>query len=166
MSNVKGFKQLSAALSKLGAKVTQEVKEIVAINTGDLELAAIRDAPDGGDPIRTTFGTESQEQVARGRSWVPISQAIGSQESPDGLSGTVFVERSAGEVAAWVEFSTGQDAAAYLSTVDKEWRDEARRFYVNGKGSIIGKPYIWPNYLKQRKIFISDLKKALENIKL
>jgi hypothetical protein len=157
------FNQFATKLRAAALAFETEVKEIVEINTGDLEMEAIRLSPGGGDLIRTQHGSENQADIARGRSWVPISQAIGYKLSNRGLTGTVFVERSAGELAAWVEFSTGQDAARYLSTVPAEWKATAQKFYINGKGTIIGKPYMLPAFMKYKELFIADLKAAIQN---
>ncbi len=163
MSKITGSDKTIVTLLAKSKDFEREVKEIVEFNVGEIELNAIRNAPGGGDRIRTVNGSITQEKVARGRNWTPINQAIGYQISPDGFKGSVFVERSAGEIAAYIEFGTGQDAANYLATVPQEWRDTARQFYVNGKGTIIGKPYLYPAYIKQRIEFVNDLKKAVAN---
>jgi len=150
----------------MSTKFQTEVKEIIETNLGDIELEAIRDAPGGGQPIKTTFGTESQEKIARGRGWTPISQAIGYSIDTSGYKGRVFVERSAGEIAAWVEFSTGQDAARYLATVPPEWRALAAQYIRNGRGTIIGQPYLLPAFLKYQIQCVKDLKAALKALKL
>lgn len=165
MSSVKGIESLIAKIQNMSTLVAQEVKEQVEYHTGEIEIEAIRNAPGGGDRIKTEFGSQSQDKIARGRNWVTISQAIGYKITDNGYTGTVFVERSAGEISAWVEFGTGQSASSYLSTVEPEWRAQAQRFYVNGKGTIINQPYLYPAYLKHRALFIKDLKQALKNIK-
>lgn len=157
------FSQFATKLRAAATAFEKEVKEVVELNTGDMEMEAIKNAPGGGDLIRTQHGSENQQDIARGRSWVPISQAIGYKLSNNGFTGTVFVERSAGELAAWVEFSTGQDAARYLSTVPVEWRAVAAKFYRNGKGSIIGQPYMLPAFMKYKEQFVKDLKAAIQN---
>lgn len=134
----------------------QEVRELVEITVGDIELEAIRNAPGPGEPIRTQYGTVRQDQVARGRNWSPISQSIATRV--EGFKGTVFVEKSAGDIAAYVEFGTGQSAATYLAMVEPEWREEAKKYYVNGKGTIINQPYLYPAYIKNRTEFINELK--------
>jgi hypothetical protein len=163
MPRNQNFSQFAVSLRSAALAFEKEVKEIVEINIGDLEMEAIRNAPGGGDLIRTQHGPESQQDIARGRSWVPISQAIGYKLTNRGLTGTVFVERSAGELAAYVEFSTGQDAARYLSTVPPEWRAVAQRYYINGRGTIIGKPYMLPAFMKYKEQFVKDLKAAIQN---
>lgn len=165
MSNVKGIEALINKLKNIDKLVQQEVKEQIEYHTGEIELEAIRNAPGGGDRIKTEFGSQSQNKIARGRNWTSISQAIGYEIKDNGFTGIVFVEKSAGEVSVWVEMGTGQSAKSYLSTVEPEWRAIAQRYYINGKGTIINQPYLYPAYLKHRALFIKDLKKALKNIK-
>ena len=166
MSKIVGFKEFSDKLNKLSKDFQQEVKEITEFNLGEIELQAIRDAPGGGDQIRTQFGSESQSDIARGRNWTPISQAIGYSIDSSGYKGTVYVERSAGEIAAWVEFGTGQSASNYLATVPPEWKSLAQLYYINGKGTIIAQPYLLPAFLKYKIEYVKELKAALNRLSL
>lgn len=166
MSKIKGLSEIVDRMLKASKDFEQEVKEIVDGNVGDLELEAIRKAPGGGDMIATQYGSESQEAISRGRGWTPISQNIGSTISPDGLSGNVYVNESAGLISAWIEFGTGQSAKSYLMTVPKEWRELAQQYYINGRGSIIAQPYLLPSFFKQRIQFIKDLEKLVKDFKL
>ena len=165
MSSIKGLDQLLRDLDKKSLAIQQEVKEIVELNVGDLSEAAFRDAPGGGDRIATQFGSIGYEQVSsKRRGQTPIAQAIGYTISSDGYSGSVYVDKSAGDIAAYVEFGTGQSASTYLQGKDPEWVALARRYYVNGKGTIVAKPYLYNNYLKQRIQFVNDLKEALTRL--
>lgn len=157
------FSQFAGKLRSAALNFDKEVKEIVELNTGDMEIEAIRNAPGGGDLIRTQHGSENQQDIARGRSWVPISQAIGYKITNNGFTGTVFVERSAGELAAYVEFGTGQSATTYLATVPPEWKAVAQRYYINGRGTIINQPYMLPAFIKYKEQFVKDLKAAIAN---
>lgn len=162
------FKEFSDTINKMSKDFQQEVKEITEFNLGDIELAAIRDAPASGDQIRTEFGTEIYDKILqdRGRKWTPVSQAIGYSIDSSGYKGSVYVERSAGDPAIWIEMGTGQDASNYLSTVPPEYAAIAARFYRNGKGTILHAPYLLPNFMKQKLEYVKDLKKALEKLKL
>lgn len=157
------FSQFAGKLRAAALAFEKEVKEIVELNVGDMEMEAIRLSPGGGDLIRTQHGPENQQDIARGRSWVPISQAIGYKLSNNGFTGTVFVERSAGELAAWVEFGTGQSAKTYLATVPTEWKATASRFFITGRGTIINQPYMLPAFMKYKEQFVKDLKAAIQN---
>lgn len=166
MSKIEGVGSLLSKLANYSAKVEQEVKEEVSFVLKEIEMNAIRNAPSGGSLIETEYGDVTQESIRGDRNWKSISQSIGTTEEKGGLAGSVFVERSAGEVAAWVEFGTGQSAAAYLSSVPDEWKATARKFYINGKGTIIAQPYLFPAYLKGQIDFIKGLKKILKDTKL
>lgn len=163
MATYSNFSQFSQKLRQAAAKFETDVKEAVEFNIGEMELQAIRDAPGGGDLIRTQGGTESQADIARGRSWVPISQAIGYTLTNNGLKATLYVEKSAGAIAAWVEFGTGQSASSYLATVPNEWRAAAQKYYINGKGTIVNQPYMLPAFMKYKEEFIKDLKDVIKN---
>lgn len=150
--------------NRMSADIQAKVKESLEVNLGDMEMEAIRNAPGPGERIAVQSGGSISEARIRGdKGWTPISQAIGYKVDPGGYSGSVFVESSAGDIAAWVEFGTGQSARTYLATVPKYWRDLARKFYVNGRGTIINQPYLLPAYFKYRRIFINELKQILRN---
>lgn len=167
MSSIKGFDELAKRLAQLSKDFQNEVKEILERNVGDLEMEAIRNAPGPGDRINVVGGSIRQESISnKRRGGTAINEVIGYVISANGFSGQVFVEKSAGDIAAYVEFGTGQDASSYLATVEPEWREQARKFYVNGQGKIIGQPYLYPAYLKYRKEFLNDLKRLVANIKL
>lgn len=163
MSRVTGQNSVNQWLQSRLAEFTAELKEAVEVNTGDMEMQAIRNAPGAGDLIENDYGDrETLSSISNGRNWVPISQAIGYKITETGLKGTVFVEKSAGDVAAWVEFGTGQSARSYLATVEPEWREEARKYYVNGFGTIINKPYLYPAYIKYRTEFLKEVKELVK----
>lgn len=163
MATNQNFSQFSAKLRAAALKFENDVKEAVEFNIGEMEMEAIRNAPGGGDLIKTQYGTESQNDIARGRNWVPISQAIGYKLTNRGLTATLFLEKSAGELGAYVEFGTGQSASTYLATVPPEWRAVAQRYYINGKGTIINQPFMLPAFMKHKELFLQDLKDVIKN---
>lgn len=160
----KSFEDMGASFMRTAEAFEEDVKGVVEINTGDMELEAIKNSPGPGQPISTEKGTETQSKIARGRNWTPISQAIGYTIDPTGLRGTVFVEKSAGELAIYVEFGTGQSAKTYLSTVPDEFKAVAARYYINGKGSIVNRPYLLPAYFKYSVLFQKEMKELVKNI--
>jgi len=153
----------------MSTKFQTEVKEIISGNIGLIEEQAIRDAPGGGDLIKVRGGAISVDKISPkrlGNYGGNIAAAIGSKEDPSGYKGSVFVERDAGEIAAYVEFGTGQSAATYLATVPPEWRSLAMLYYISGTGSIIAQPYLLPAFLKYQIQYVKDLKKALKDLRL
>lgn len=166
-TNLRSFAELVASINKYSAEVQEETKEIIAFHTSEMELEARRDAPGPGEMIGTENGPESEAIVRQSKSarpgTVPISQAIGSIDDASGYKGTVFVERSAGPIAAWVEFGTGQSAAYYLTTVPPEWKALAQKYYINGKGTILAKPYLLPAFFKHNVLVVKELKEMLKD---
>jgi len=162
----KSFEELAQAFSDLAKDFTQEAKELVEYNIGEMELEAIRNAPGPGDLIDNDYGTpETQSEIARGRNWTPISQAIGYEIDKSGLKGTVFVEKSAGELAIYVEAGTGQSARAYIPTVPKEFQEVFRKYYLTGYGTILAKPYMLPAFFKYSVQFEKEMRDLIKNIK-
>jgi len=162
----KSGNELAAAFLKASADFQKEVKGILEFNLGEIETTAIRDAPGPGAPIKTKFGNETQDNINKHLSPTPISQAISYKIDTSGYSGSVFIESSAGVIAIYTEFGTGQSAAVYLATLDNEFRAVARRYYINGKGTIIQQAYLLPAYFQYQVQFQKELKQALKNISL
>lgn len=162
MSSVNGARELSEFFHELDLRLQQEVSEIIEGTLQDIEMEAIRNAPGGGDRIRTENGSQSQEQIARGRGWIPINQAI-SYRMYNKYEGEVAIDPKAGDVAIWVEMGTGQSAKFYLATVEPEWRAYAMLYYINGKGTIIAQPYLLPAFNKYQGEAVKELKELLKN---
>lgn len=86
-----------------------------------------------------------------------IKQMINHRIINDGL--TAVISQNALPMGAYIEFGTG----VYVKVAD-EWRDMAWQFYVNGKGRLRATPYMYPAYVKGRKIFIEALRKKIKQI--
>lgn len=165
MKKFKNMADLSRAIDKLGDEFKEEVVGIVGFNLTEMEAMAKRLAPGAGDRIQTEHSTVSLNTLDRKqKGWTPIDQAINKEIASDGLSGSVYVEKSAGEISAYTEFGTGQSASAYLATVPNEWKVAARKFYISGKGTILNRPYLYPSFFKYSIEFQKELKKALNNL--
>lgn len=53
-----------------------------------------------------------------------------------------------GVESAYLEFGTGNYAKALLGPYPQDWKDLARRFYINGLGRTPAQPYLYPAYQK------------------
>lgn len=164
-SRVNGFNEMVARLNSYSTNVQQEVKGLVDYHLGEIEIEATALAPGNtiqteGEPIPLrSISTKRQGNLA-------INQNIGYYVETSGYKGTVFVEKSVGAIAAYTEYGTGQSAATYLATVPQYWRAEARRWYVNGLGTITAQPYMLPAFLKGSIAFQKDLKKVFKQVRL
>lgn len=63
--------------------------------------------------------------------------------------------------APYVEFGTGAYASEYLKDKDKDMRDYAYNFYVNGKGTMPAKPSMFPSAYAIKPKHIARLEKAV-----
>ena len=65
-------------------------------------------------------------------------------------------------VAVYFEFGTGLSASQILAPYPQWVKDIAYEYYVSGKGTLIGKPYLFNNFLKNIETFERDLNSLLE----
>lgn len=158
------FSEMANRLNKMSIDVQEEVKGLIEFHAGNIENEARRDAP--GEVIQTENGTETLSEISGDKKWHPVNQSIGYKIDTTGYKATIFVNDTAGKVAAYVEFGTGQSARTYLATVPAEWKAYAQLFYINGKGTIINQPYLLPAFLKHQIIFIKEMNDLIKNLKL
>jgi hypothetical protein len=100
---------------------------------------------------------------------VPISTKgrITSRFEKGGLYWNVGINATE-DLDAYVEFSTGLDAARVLNGVGytQEMRDIAIRFRKNGQGTLRGTPFLFPAYIKNTANLLKEIEKEIaEKIK-
>jgi hypothetical protein len=141
---VKGLDKALANLDKKNQAIIDAVKDTLANAATDIEIQAIRDAPSSweGQPLN-------------------IKQKIDKKSSKNGLFWQVGLDvPSTGEQwEAWMEFGTGLSAKEILSNpqYSKEIRTLARTYYRNGKGRIIGQPYLMPSFFRNTANLVTDM---------
>lgn len=125
---IKGLDKALADLDKKSEAVVKAVKEKLSSAATDIEIEAARNAP-------SYFAGEK----------LSINDRIDKVVENNGLSWRVGLQcaDSVFQIEAWLEFGTGLSAREILSRAEytQEVREIARRFYRNGEGRIIGKPY-------------------------
>ena len=101
----------------------------------------------------------------------PSFVSIGNEFKDNGLTGKVGVigkqsvaknQSDPANMAAYIEFGTGLSAAQILAPYPQWVKDIAYEYYVSGKGTLIGKPYLFNNFLKNIETFERDLNSLLE----
>ena len=65
------------------------------------------------------------------------------------------------DYAPYVEFGTGDYAAKYVPSLEKEWQDLASQYYKNGKGTTDKSPYFYPSVTKGYKKLFETIKSIL-----
>lgn len=151
---IKGKELTLNWLKQQSQAIQNEVRDAVEDAVQDIYDQARLDAPGPRDPIKTTYGTMQIEDA--------IDQMLNKEFTNNNFTGGVYIAEQASKMYVYIEFSTGNSAAQYIPTLPKEFQDFARKYYVNGKGTIIGKPFLLPAYFKYRSEFVKNLKKIVE----
>jgi hypothetical protein len=145
---VKGLDAALRDLDKQEDIVIEAVKDILASTATDIEIEAIRNAPSSwqGQPLN-------------------IKQRIDKVVEDNGLGWRVGVQSGdpVFEIEAWLEFGTGLSAREILSNPQytQEVRDIARRFFRNGRGRIIGQPYLMPAFFRNTANLVTDIENEI-----
>jgi hypothetical protein len=83
--------------------------------------------------------------------------SIEKRFSEKGFTAEVGVKGN-NEMSAYIEFGTGLSAVSILAPYPQWVKDIAMEFYINGKGTLTGKPYFYPAVFKNEKILNQELK--------
>lgn len=67
-------------------------------------------------------------------------------------------------IAAYIEFGTGNYAAEYLAGQPSEVSAEAIKFYISGDGTMPARPYLFPAYFKYRDQVMPEINRRLERL--
>jgi hypothetical protein len=150
---VKGLDKALKDLDKQEQIVIDAVKDILEITATDIEIEATINAPTsyqiGDATINLSF----------------IRQKIDKKVFENGLLWNVglSVPTSGEQWEAWMEFGTGLSAEQILKnpTYSEEVRSLAQSYYRNGKGRIIGQPYLMPAFFRNTANLVTDIEKEI-----
>jgi hypothetical protein len=146
---VKGLDKALIDLNKKSDAVVEAVKDALASAATDIEIEAIRNAPSSWNGLPLN-----------------IKQRIDKVVENNGLAWRVGVQSGdpVFEIEAWLEFGTGLSAREILSRAEytQEVRDIARRFYRNGQGRIIGRPYLMPSFFKNTANLVQEIENEIK----
>jgi hypothetical protein len=141
---VKGLDEALAYIKNKETAMIEAVKDVLANTATDVEKQAIASAPTQweGYPLN-------------------IKQKIDKKSSNNGLLWQVGIDvPTTGEQwEAWMEFGTGLSAEQILKnpTYSEEVRTLARTYFRNGKGRIIGEPYLMPAFYRNTANLVTDM---------
>lgn len=146
---IKGLDEARRNLFIKRQLIVDAVKDTLQTTATNIEFEATLNAPNsyeiGNASINLSF----------------IAQKINKKVSDNGLSWNVGLDvpTSGEQWEAWMEFGTGLSAREILSNpqYSSEVRELARRFYRNGKGRIIGDPYLMPAFFRNTANLVDDM---------
>jgi hypothetical protein len=140
----KGLDQALAYIQKKETAMIEAVKDVLANTATNVEKQAIASAPTQweGFPLN-------------------IKQKIDKKSSNNGLLWQVGIDvpTSGEQWEAWMEFGTGLSAEQILKnpTYSEEVRTLARTYFRNGKGRIVGQPYLMPAFYRNSANLVNDM---------
>lgn len=157
-------------LQRYSKDTLKEIERLVIDITTQIELNATRDAPrftDTGKGSKTEgdlFITITSEFPNKYTGEVGV---MGRGDTPDkeikDKDGNVIGRQGdANPMAAYLEFGTGLSAGEILAPYPQWIKDIARKFFVTGRGTLKGKPYLYPNVLKGIPVFQRELKTLID----
>jgi len=117
------------------------MRELVVDTVTTIEIEATRKAPVGED----------------GDIFINIDKRFTNND----MTGEVGV-MGENNLAAYFEFGTGLSAREILAPYPEWIRDIAWKFYINGLGTLKGKPYLYPSVLKNTEIFNKKLDEIIK----
>lgn len=145
---VVGLDKALADLDKKGDAVVAAVKEKLADVATEIEIKAIQRAPSTWEGLPLS-----------------IKQRIDKIVEDSGLGWRVGIQSADPdfEIEAWLEFGTGLSAKEILGRPNytTEIRDIARRFFRNGRGRIVGQPYLFPSYFEATADLVQQIEEEI-----
>lgn len=149
MIKLKGKRAVVSYLEKVKKSVRKQAGDALAGSA--LQVAAM--AKSRLQP-KTSDGDEIVDAI------VDVRQHIGAEIDRGKLEATVFAGgTSQDDMAAYLEFGTGDSAAAYLATQPSWVKEWAANFIKNKKGTITDHPYLIPSLRDETPELIEKLKK-------
>jgi hypothetical protein len=153
---VKGLDTARRDLFKKRQLIVDAVKDTLANTATNIEIEASRNAPSsyqiGDASINLSF----------------IAQKINKKGFNDGLYWNVGLDVpvTGEQWEAWIEFGTGLSAQQILGGVQYTSEIKAKiktLFFRNGKGRIIGRPYLYPAFFRNTDNLVSDMVDEINN---
>lgn len=144
----------SANLKKYKEETIKKIANLVQDIATEVEIAATR-----GAPAFVTIDKKITEKGLQAEVGVMGGGLVDIKDSTGNVVGRVY--KDGNPIAAYFEFGTGLSAKKILAKYPDWIKKIARQFYINGKGTLTGKPYLFNNFLLKKKDFERELKKIV-----
>jgi len=143
-----GIPQVLNAIDKFQRNIHEDIAdEIEGTAQRTVSSAKARLSPFGGE------GEVLVDMINRVRSSVDYKvepQRLEAQVHAGGVNPD--------NIAAYLEFGTGKQAASYVPSLDPKYQELAASFYVNGKGTLRTHRFLIPAYEQEKKRGVNRLK--------
>ena len=148
MKNAVVDNKVTINLKKYKESIVSEIKDHISDFATDVEIAATRDAPNflSIDKKFENGGLSAEVGVMGG-------QLVGENQS------------SGYNIAAYWEFGTGLSAVEITAGYPQWVKDKAMEYYVSGKGTLVGSPYLYINFLAYLTPFERKVRTLLDENK-
>jgi hypothetical protein len=151
---ITGLDEAIKALSAKGTKAVQAIADELEDTAKKIEINAAQDAPSyvpQMPDLKLNINQRVRSEPKKFFKGEAISWEIFVQTNPD---------NRLDDFDGYMEFNTGLSAAQLLSRpgYTDEIRKAAMKYFKDGKGTLRGKPYFYPNVFR----FTADLEKRIE----
>jgi hypothetical protein len=144
-----GLDKFKADLKVIENSVVDATKEVLSDTATNIERDAVAAAPSSYQIGNATINLSY------------IKQKINKDQLENGFKFIVGLDvpNEKEQWEAWMEFGTGLSAIEILSnpSYSEEVRTLAKTYYRNGKGRIIGQPYLMPSFFRNTANLVEDL---------
>lgn len=154
---IKGLDKALSDLDKKSDAVVQAVKTVIQETAEAIELDASNNAVRSIQIVRQLGGPFNDLNFSQRIDKVPIEGGLGANVGIN-IADPIF------EVEAWVEFGTGLSAREILGRPQytPEIREMAKRlFWRNGRGTLVGVPYLFPAFFKNTANLVKDIEEEI-----
>lgn len=79
-----------------------------------------------------------------------ISSSIQLKKTVDGVEVTTGNGMEDPRLTAYYEFGTGNWAAALVPGLPDDWQQMAKKYFINGKGTLPAQPYLYPAFQRMK----------------
>lgn len=132
------------------------------INGMTAALSQLQNLPQqASERIQAAIDKTANNIVQEASAQAPGSLSNGISATPGNLSSLID---GGSELAAYIEWGTGDFAKAYVATLPVDQQEEALRFFVTGKGHGRPQPFFFPSIMRNTPELLEAIEKELQKL--
>ena len=144
-----GIRELRQRIKGYNEKLEPDIDAVLEINAQEIARNAKRLAPYRKNPKDGERAGTLRQSITVGKIETRLGYQVGTNVS----------------YAAYMEFGTGNLAAAYVATLPTEFQEMAAQYKAKPRKRLINipaQPYLYPSYRQQIGLIIKDLNEVLK----